>query len=567
MVRPAAFWGIALGALAGLACNPAAAASLVLRASVDRSQPHLNESFMYTLRAEGDASSDPDPAALRKQFDVLQNTMNTRIQIVNGQAEQVSEWVYELMPRKTGHLTIPAMEIDGVYSNPVQLEVQASTAASKAPADIFMEVEAEPMSAYVQSQVVYTMRLFIGIGTGRATVTPPNVTGGEAIVEKLGDDRQYQTTRGGRSFVVHERRYAIFPQHEGKLTVEPTTFEAMVMSDSGFSRIKRFRSGSVDIMVKPAVAPPAQYPKAAWLPARSVKLAEKWSDDLQSLTVGVPLTRTLTIDAEGLLETQLPKLEVPSTDGIRLYPDQPDLDQSATADGLTAQRSERYAVLAQKAGPAQLAAVKLPWFDVETGRWKVAQIPARPVMVIPGAPTAASPGVSPATPAASAPQNNAGSGGASRVWPATTALLALAWLATAALAFKWRKGRVPTEEVPPAEPASGPPARRVASRRLVAELRGACERDDAESARRLLLDWAAVQFPDSPPRSLGAVAKRTSIELAAAIQVLEARLYGRTASGWKGAELAAALAKAAAPTAAGEGRAGGAGDGLMPLYR
>src|SRR5690606_14391169 len=189
------------------------------------------------------------------------------------------------------------------------------------PGDIFLEAEAAPATAYVQSQVVYTLRLFVGISTGRATITPPEVSGGEAIVERLGEDRQYQTTLGDRDFLVRERRYAIFPQQAGALTIGPATFEAMVIPSRGFSRVQRFRSEPVELTVQPPVPPPAEHAGAEWLPAAELTLSERWSDDPEELAVGVPTTRAVTIEAHGLLETQLPKLAFPRSDGLRQYED------------------------------------------------------------------------------------------------------------------------------------------------------------------------------------------------------------------------------------------------------
>src|SRR5690606_32464970 len=98
-----------------------------------------------------------------------------------------------------------------------------------APGDIFLEVELSPPErAYVQAQIVFTLRLFLGTMTGRAAISPPEILDGDAIVERLGDDVEYRASRGGREFAVRERLYAIFPQRAGTLTVGPATFEAMV---------------------------------------------------------------------------------------------------------------------------------------------------------------------------------------------------------------------------------------------------------------------------------------------------------------------------------------------------
>ena len=545
----------ALGLMLSLLAAVALAQGVAVHASVDRDSPHVNESFTYILRAEGQVRGDPDIAPLEQLFDVLQATESTRIQIVNGQAEQVAEWIYQLMPRGPGKALIPPIEVAGEFSNAIEIDVLPAAAASDAPGDIFLEAEVQPSTAYVQAQVVYTLRLYVGTRTGRATITAPQIAGGEAIVERLGEDRQYRATRAGREFEVHERRYAIFPQEAGSLTVGPATFEAMVIPSRGFSRVQRFRSDVLEVEVQPAVPPPPSYPDAAWLPAVRIELTERWSDDPPSLAVGVPTTRALTIEAQGLLETQLPELRVPQASGVRLYADRPELERAVTPDGLIATRTERYAVLPQRAGDAEIPGVELPWFDVDEGRWEVAIIPPRPVNVAPGAdaPVPAempAPAPEPAPPPAIEP---------SRFWPSLSVIFATGWIAT--LLLWWRSSRNDGG----GSRDSAPVRRRPANRRLLRQLRAACERDDAESAREILLEWAAVRFPDTPPRSLGALADRLPPALAGEVGRLEAALYGPRSRAWDGSGLGASLAEIDSVERGRSAVSGG--DDLLPLYR
>src|ERR1044071_4470625 len=117
-------------------------------------------------------------------------------------------------------------------------------------------------------------------------------------------------------FTVRERRYAIFPQQATRLTIGPATFEAMVIPDRGFSRVARFRSGVLGIDVQAAVPPPASMADASWLPAHRVTLSDDWGDEAVDLVVGVPRTRRVTIEADGLLETQLPDLPTVQQAGV-----------------------------------------------------------------------------------------------------------------------------------------------------------------------------------------------------------------------------------------------------------
>jgi len=417
-----------------LAAMGARAQEVVVEASVDRTTIHENESFTYTVRAEGRAVGEPDVSFLEQQFDILNRSTATQIQLLDGRTQQVSEWTYQLMPKKAGQFTLPPLQFGDVLSNAVTVEVLAAADSGDGSADIFMEAELEPAKVYVQSQAIYTLRLFIGIGTGRAAMTPPPVAGGEAIIERLGEDQEYQTVRGGRNFRVRERRYAIFPQQAGSLAIGPVTFEAMVIPTRGFSRVQRLRSATVDLEVLPAVVPPPELAGASWLPAASLTLTEDWADDAEQFSLGVPRTRILTVAADGLLETQLPEIELAAATGIRQYPDQPELKREVTAAGLSVERVERYAVIAQAAGSTTLPAVELPWWNVRDERWEVARIEPRAIDVGPGAEIdVVAPPATPETETAEDPAP-------ANYWPLVSSLLGIAWLATILLWLRARTG-------------------------------------------------------------------------------------------------------------------------------
>ena len=67
MVRRA----LALVLVAALGAAAAAAQQASLEASVDRPVIHDNESFSYTIRAEGSVRGEPEIGAIKQQFDVL----------------------------------------------------------------------------------------------------------------------------------------------------------------------------------------------------------------------------------------------------------------------------------------------------------------------------------------------------------------------------------------------------------------------------------------------------------------------------------------------------------------
>ena len=542
------FW---LLAAAGVVC----AQDVVLRASVDRSTIRENESFTYVLAVQGQVRDEPDVSLLTADFEVLQRSRNTSIQMLVGRTSQITEWRYQLMPRGPGTFTLAPVELAGALSNPVELQVLRAL-ASDAPGDIFLEVEISPATAYVQSQVIYTQRLYRAVSTGRSSLTPPDVTGGETIVVPLGEDREYQTIRDERTFIVLERRYAVFPQVAGVLTIQPMVFEAVVITASGFSSLQRFRSEPVSLSVLPAVAPPPEFAGAAWLPASQVEIEQRWSGDPEEFTAGIPQTRTLRVEVEGVLETQIPDLSLFETDSLQQYADQPELARESSADGTRAVRTERFAVIAQTAGALTIPAVELPWFDVVSREWEVARIEPREVTVLPSREPGAE--IAPAPTPEAPPVESVRTG--NRLWQGISAALLAAWMLT--LLVWWQSGRV-KQAAARRQPAAEAPGR-VSERRLLRQLRAACSVNDAGRARRLLLDWGAARFGEEP-KSLGRLAATLPADLAAAIGELERSLYGPGSPDWNGRVLRDALGQADAVTRSGAATAGERE--LLPLYR
>ena len=552
----------------GLAATPGLWLSLALPAlalaqgppvvaSVDRAVVRANESFVYLLRAEGPVTGDPEIAPLAAQFDILNAPSSTRsIGIVNGRRSEVYEWQFPLMPKAPGDFTIPALRVGDRQSNPVAVRVLAPESSTGPAADIFMELGAEPEIAYAQAQILFTLRLYNGVTTGRATLTAPEISGVEAIVEKLGEDSRYQATRGGRDFIVLERRYAVFPQQAGTMTIGPVTFEAMVIPDRGFSRVQRFRSDVLEIAVQPAVAPPAELAGAAWLPARRVTLTEDWGDGGDELAVGIPRTRTIIIEGSGLLETQLPDLTVEQLPGIRQYADRPELERSITTEGLVSRRRVGFAVIAQSPGEIALGGVRLPWWNVAEQRWEVAELPPRTLRVTPSAeesepePAATPPG---ATPLRSSPRS---------FWPILSAVLALSWVVTMVAWWRARSRRASSHA--PAAPTVPAAERRPALRKILRDLESACAVGDPAAARNALLEFGETRFPEQPPRSLGALAALLPPSAAREVLALEAHIYGADTKAWLGEGLEAALAEL---EKAGVTSDRPPPDPLMPLYR
>lgn len=504
-----------------------------IRAHLDRNPVTVNESFLLTFDVQGEADGEADFSPLEALFDILNRSQGSKIQIINGRMDRTSQWQLTLMARDVGNYTIPAISFGKDRSDSLSLVVEAETAnASDQVGSVFLEAELTPQQAYVQSQLVYTVRLLRSVNLRSGSLSEPKLSGVEVMVEKLGDDRSFETLRNGVRYVVVERSFAIFPQQSGTLTVEPTVFQGQIIEGSRFNfketlRSKRVASQPFSVAVQPIPAA-AQRP---WLPSRELRLVEEWPQDPPRFRVGEPLTRTVTLTASGIAAAQLPSLAGTPADGLKQYTDQPLLENQTGADGLAGIRQEKIAILPSRAGRFELPAIEIPWWNTETGQQQLARIPARSIEVSAAADTQPVPAQLPIEPApaisASQPAEIDQQRDAAGFWPWLSAVLMLGWLATALL--WWRQRLKPEPLSIPGKPEKPNEAFR--------DFKRACRNNDAGGGKIALLRLAKNRWQERPPTSLAAIANRVDPSFADAIDELNRALYGQDTIDWDGGRL------------------------------
>lgn len=545
-------------ALLLLACwlAPGQALAAVV-ASIDRHDVELNESFTLEVTVDTDVDVEPGVSALEQDFYILERRELRNTTIVNGQISHKRTWTYVLMAKRAGQFVIPPVIVGSERSNPIPITILPVKAVRPGQSDVFVVAEVDYAETYVQAQVLYRVRIYRAVPTRRPRLPEPEMSGVDVLVELAAKERNYDSIIDGKNYDVVERVYALFPQESGRLHIAPALFEARVLRDGRITGRKIFKSDPIDIEVQPIPPPPADHPNAAWFPAKSVELTEEWSREPVDLPAGEPITRRITIAATGQLSTQVPAIEPTESDGVKIYPDKPELRVAAVPEGIFATRKDQYAMIAVEPGEVRLPAVELPWWDVEEGEWRVASLPARTVQVIPS--TDALP--SPAAAAAAATLRGDGSVAPEpgNPWRNLSVGLACLWLATVLVWWRTR----PSAVRPPAEPvtAARPGKLKTTLLRLA---RRAAERGDMRQTKSALLKWGRLQWPDRPPRSIADIAARVPPAVAGELEELSASSYGPRQRPWDGAALARALQSMKLESASRDGRLRGELPPLMP---
>ncbi len=515
------------------------------QARLDRHTVQLGDSVDLSLRiGTTDIDQEPDFSVLQDDFEVMVPRRSSRHVIVNGRAESSTEWKVTLLPRRTGMLTIPPIPVGGSQTAPLSLEVtEAPARPDGAPQEpVFIEASVDHEQVYVQQQLRLTLRIHHSVPLDNMSLSEPEFD--NATVIKL-PQNSFSRDVGGTPYVVHELRYAIFPDEPGELTIPELVFSATqptrtrsIFDLPGSGRAIRKLTPQIQIAVKPI---PAEFTGPVWLPASNLTLVQSWSENPHQLVAGESITRTLNLQAEGLPADVLPPLPTPDLPGARLYGDQPVLDNQVDDRGVNGKRVERAALIPTQAGQLEIPGIKVIWWDVESDQQQEAVLTPQLLSVKPAtAATPLSPDSDPATVTPAVPPTEAPAESPSaRLWQATTAIMALAWLITLGLWLHARRTR-------PGPSTAATPAISDESARF-GQLLEACRANAPEQARRALLSWARLYFADSQLRTMSQLRQRPEMaaateELTALEDVLFSRTHGAAdAAVWEGAALAQAL--------------------------
>ncbi len=509
-------------------------------AKLDRSSAVVGETVTLVLEtSDTNQSLDADFSVLQADFEVLNRRSETQMSFVNGTQSASVRLVITLEPKRDGNLLIPSLKFPGASSNPLALKVTAAPVLAPGDAEpVFIEVTVQPEEGpyYVLSQISLMVRIFYQANLTEAAINPPAPD--QASVRLL-DEVPYQSDRNGERYRVLERRYAIFPERSGTLTIPPMQLSGRLIerpSDRLWQPTVRGRR--VQVESEPVVLEisprPASFTGDFWLPARRVTLSQQISDN-DKLQVGEPVTRTVIVDAVGLEENMLEEPVWPALADTRIYPDQPQGISRDDGEWVLGHKEFRYAIVPEKPGELVLPEIRLDWWDTVTHQQRTAVLPGHRVNVLPSelAPSVILPPVTaPGMPdVAAGAFEGAALSGNTVPWKIGTAAFAVLWILTLVLYFR-RGGAVAAQTDSKGTISAD-------EKELLKRLRHACNEGDAALARKDLAQWIrnyAPQVMRGSMRDFGAACGDEALQ--AAIAELDISGFADDGtSAWRGESL------------------------------
>ena len=508
-----------------------------LLSETNRNAVSLGESLELTvIFNEQVLFGEPDFSALEKDFNLLSRNQQNKYSNINGRATSFTQWVLTLSPKRTGNVLIPSFTFKGEVSNALEIKVSKATASTQtAGAAVFTETLLDKSSVYVQEQALLTLRLYTSVPMSNFSIGELAVPGAQLI--KVAES-QYQKDTDGKQYTVVETRYAIFADSSSTLEIPAIQYRGVITERTARHSGSLFRQRGKQAFFNTEVkqlqvkAMPSNNTLQHWLPGKGVGLQERWSNTTGDITLGEPLTRTITMTGQGLMGSQLPPLQMPNNQSYKLYPDQAQMEDSVSENGVLGKRIESIAIVPTQAGSITLPDITVDWWDTDANTLRQTVLKGRTLTVLPPsgstqladdavAQTGESDAISTSP---QAQQNTSAPITDIYFWMLAASNLVLLIVATS-FAVLWWRNRPATALTPTTDTAA------VSDKELFKEIRMACAVDNYPSLRQAVIDWARAYWQQDHLHSLEQVAELADNDaLRAEFKALDALLYSNSDS-------------------------------------
>ena len=495
-----------------------------LSSRVDRNRIGINETITLTVTYDEQIdSSTLDLGSLDANFEVVSNRpqSSSSISIINGQTDTVAitTWEIILVPKRLGKLIIPSFSLANASTSAIVVEVTDSAAGATNDTPLSAVISADNDAIYVGQQVLLEIELSASADV--RDLSGAQISLDNAEIELL-DQQSFQRSDNGVARQVIVLSYALFANDAGTLTVPALTFNGVQGGARSFFD-RRGRGTRVVARTKPltiTVSPVEEKPGNAWFPASNVIISSQWSTDKAEAKVGEPLTRTIRIIATGQRASAIPPLGAnDSATSYTSYADQPQIESRRTDKGFVGIRTESEAIVPSQSGAITLPEKRLNWFNVNSGRWEEAVLPAETIEVTANSEVASNFNSSSTKPdsAQIIPQPIPQTQSSPDFWKLATLFLALVTAIQFVMLFKLRRKKPnnPKENTSQVSDASN-----------WRELQSALKSGDALSVRKALIGWISVAMSDQGITSLQALGNTDdAAELKPHLQQLDEYLY------------------------------------------
>ena len=265
---------------------------------------------------------------------------------------------------------------------PFELEVlpakQVNPNDAKPP--VFLESKLNSQQAYLGQVLDYQLTLYLKVELQSGQLNTPDIAG--LTFTPVGQDSDAIELIDGQKYRVIQRHFSVQLNKTGMISIPASVFEGniIVSSQYGNSLFSTRSSRPIRVLSQPInleVLPPQSGFETPWIVADTLELSETWSVDADTVDVGTPITRTITLKGTNSdLELVEPlKMVLPSH--VKSYPEKPKREQTRVDGEIVSTMTTSYAIVPRQAGDLTIPEIKLAWWDPKAKAKRWLTLPAK----------------------------------------------------------------------------------------------------------------------------------------------------------------------------------------------
>ena len=520
-------------------------------AILEREQIDIYDTVRLIIKSDNSQSGvKPDFSILEQNFNILGTSSTQNVSIINGSQKFEKSWISEIEPKSVGSYTIPPIRVGNEATRPLRLTVLPGEAQNNSE-DVFLEFEIDQDRPYVQQQIIATVKLHLAVNLIDGSLSDPASENLNVI--RMGKDIQYQKRIGDKPYRVIERKYAIFANASGQITLSPLRFQGVIEDRSStnqtfnnmFNQSSRISARSKPLTIH--VQPPApEFIGRTWLPATQIEFRDL-STKTENIEPGQPVTIRYQLIAKGLTAEQLPETGFKESPLFKQYPDKVSGETTHQEGEIVSTLNQSIALIANQAGTLEIPEISVNWWNVQTNKMETAILPSRNIQVSePDTNTISSQPIASTDTATNDALNKGKTPEETPLnWSSLLKIpefiwlplvLLIGWVVTGALLFReiGKNREVNNDSAPN-------PDRQQTIKTVQKNIKTACQKNDPTTCRKLLLQWAMLEWPDKPINGLTDVVQQcSSVAMKDQIKHLDSVLYSNSNdhhTHWSGAML------------------------------
>lgn len=260
---------------------------------------------------------------------------------------------------------------------------------------IWVDVDRRDRPPFVQEMILLRLRGIYTRPVALFKTEQPPLDGFRSML--IGKDEWSDTVENGLQVRGFEQVIAVFAQRSGNLVIPPFVQNLTYIDRNGARVSTVIQTEPVAIQVAPVLTDASSW----WLAAHSVAATENWSGNPDGMDIGQSVRRSITINAVGVTDDQLPPRPEITAPGLIIIAAAP---VRKTEIGLGKPLKQMpglkkpgpYTIVEGRAGPistvtyswtirpitgdsASLPAIEIPWYNTELGSMQRIVIPGRSV--------------------------------------------------------------------------------------------------------------------------------------------------------------------------------------------